>query len=119
MDYQTILNNLDNEINVKREEDKMPQSEVLELYKNKHGEYWYCKVVDTWVHIDIRSIPSIDRVNKYVLFKLSSVDIEQSYDITLLGVTTDTSPYTISEYHDKFCSKDEENDRWIFTPLNS
>ena len=115
MDYQTLLNNLDNEINVKREEEKMPRSEVRKLYINKHGEYWYCRVVDTWVHIDIQSIPSIDRINKYVLFKISSADIEQSYDITLLGVAKGIIPYTISEYHDEFCSKDEENDRWIMT----
>ncbi len=85
-------------------------------YKDKHGDYWYCKVVDAWVSIDVLDIPALDKINTcgvmYGKFKLESST--QPLWATLLGSLEEIVPYTIDEYHDKFCTKDANTDRWVF-----
>lgn len=118
MDYQTILQQLDNEIELKRNEQNMSREKVKELFREKHGDYWYISKIDTWINIDVTKVPALDKVNKYILFKISSFDVEQSYDVTLFGVNDNIKPYTIEEYHNKYCVKDIDNNRWIFNEDN-
>ena len=118
MDYQTILQQLDNEIELKRNEQNMSREKVKELFREKHGDYWYISKIDTWINIDVTKVPALDKVNKYILFKISSFDVEQSYDVTLFGVNDNIKPYTIEEYHNKYCVKDKDNNRWIFNEDN-
>ena len=118
MDYQTILQQLDNEIELKRNEQNMSREKIKELFREKHGDYWYISEIDTWINIDVTKVPALDKVNKYILFKISSFDVEQSYDVTLFGVNDNIKPYTIEEYHNKYCVKDIDNNRWIFNEDN-
>lgn len=118
MDYQTILQQLDNEIELKRNEQNMSREKIKELFREKHGDYWYISEIDTWINIDVTKVPALDKVNKYILFKISSFDVEQSYDVTLFGVNDNIKPYTIEEYHNKYCVKDIDNNRWIFNENN-
>lgn len=118
MDYQTILQQLDNEIELKRNEQNMSREKVKELFREKHGDYWYISKIDTWINIDVTKVPALDKVNKYILFKISSFDVEQSYDVTLFSVNDNIKPYTIEEYHNKYCVKDIDNNRCIFNEDN-
>ena len=86
-------------------------------YKEEHGDYWYCKEVDTWVSIDTLDITALDKINTYgVIYGKFNLDSPtQSMWETLVGSSEQITPYTIDEYHHKFCTKNDETDRWIYS----
>ena len=97
-------------------EQKAARTKRKQDYRDKHGDYWYCKVVDAWVSIDILDIPALDKINTCgVMYGRLNLDSStQPLWATLMGSLEEIVPYTIDEYHDKFCTKDTETGRWVF-----
>lgn len=90
----------------------LKREERINLYKNKYGDYW--KYEDIYVPLSIRSIPSIDKINRITL----CIDDEGEPSIisTLLGGPKENE-YTLDDYHAKFCTmkyEDGEN-RYYYT----
>ena len=100
----------------KREEQKAAMIKNKQDYKEEHGDYWYCECVDAWVSIECLRIPSLDKINTYgvVYGKFNLESPTQSMWETLVGSSEQITPYTIDEYHHKFCTKNDETDRWIY-----
>ena len=126
LDYQAWCKETDEKTKIENEQrnaaqtiQKKYQLDEITSFRNKHGDYWYCECVDTWVHYLTTTIPSIDGVNDYFLMGIDSDDVEQTILETLLGKKEMPTPYTIDEYHEKYCEKDDEKDdekdRWVLS----
>jgi hypothetical protein len=52
----------------------------------------------------------MDKVNSISLMNFGD---DQTHTVTT-AVYSHMEPYTLDEYHDKFCRFDEETERWIY-----
>jgi len=105
LDYQAWCNETDERQNLEKEKEeerdavrtiqKNERLNDITSFRNKHGDYWYCSYVDTWVHYLITSIPSIDGVNNYFIMGFDINDVEQKILETLKGKIPMPTPYTI------------------------
>ena len=68
-------------------------------------QYWHYKQADVYVPNKIKTIMSIDGGN--VISKLGD-----TYCSTYIKIFR--KPYTIEEYHDKYCVYNKELKKWIF-----
>ena len=116
MDYQAWCKDCDQQEadqktkwEVQRSDAKERRQKFIENYREKHGDYW--KWGDVYVPLEIGSIPSMDKVNSVSLLSLGANDEPQ---IVTTAVYSLMEPYTLDEYHAKFCKFDEETERWIY-----
>lgn len=67
--------------------------------------FWHYEEADCWVAPGVVNIPAIDKANS-VLWKGDRwVSTE---------VFTTAPPYTVDEYHQKYCKWNEEVKKWIY-----
>ena len=93
---------------VQRSDAKERRQKFIEDYREKHGDYW--KWGDIWVPLEIGSIPAMDKANSISLMNFGN---DQTH-IVSTAVHSLMEPYTLDEYHAKFCRFDEETERWIY-----
>lgn len=115
MDYQEW----GKQIEEKEEKDRIKREEQQRKWKIESvkrdiefrkicGEHWYYKKADTYVPVDIRSVPALDRVNSLSVHLGS--DGKLSFRQTL--VAGYMSPYTVDEYHEKYC--EQKSGKWYY-----
>ena len=122
MDYQEWCNEMDQEEKKKKEEEKklmekrkLDNENNLKEFKEKFGDFWYCENIDTWIPLNIKKIESIDKINFYYLMGyLNTESAKQPVAESLVGAKPMPEPYTIEEYHEKFCYFDEQQKKWIY-----
>ena len=83
-----------------------------EDFIRKFGNYWYTSYADVWVKVGKYGLPSLDKVNSAGIFELNLDNNDHSVFTTLLAMNPMPEPYTIEEYHNKFCTFNEEENRW-------
>tara|TARA_B100000161_G_scaffold265344_1_gene241117 strand:+ start:1467 stop:1946 length:480 start_codon:yes stop_codon:yes gene_type:complete len=121
MDYQAWGKEIESaimkqkiETNERNEKIKNTFQESMNEYRERHGKLWYCSHVDTWVSLEITSIPSLDNVNNLILIQPINVNqTEQDCMETLLK--SNKEPISIEEYHKKYCRNIEG--KWIYTSI--
>lgn len=96
-----------------RKDAQQAHDKLLNDFREKFGDHWYSTDVQAWIPLEVRRFPALDKVNSYLKFRLETDSVEQSAPITLLGSTKELEPYTIDEYHEKYCDFDEAQNKWF------
>lgn len=74
--------------------------------------YWHYREADCWISPDTISIPSIDRANTVFYDGRKGDDGLDIYSET--EVFTTMNPYTVDEYHQRYCKLDNVSGKWIY-----
>jgi hypothetical protein len=82
-------------------------------FREKFGDYWYSEEIDTWIRVGVYGYRALDKVNGCGVMHYDLKDVKQSTFMTAVAPGPGIVPYTIEEYHNKFCSYDENDKRWI------
>lgn len=120
LDYQKWCKETDENMAKKCAEEEKSRKDAQDArdkhisdFRDKFGDYWYSKDVQAWIPLEVRRFPALDKVNTYMKFHLETDSVEQGCPITLLGSTQELEPYTIDEYHEKYCDFDEAQNKWF------
>lgn len=85
------------------------QQKLTQSLTDKIKDFWHYKEADVYVPANVHKILSIDKTN--------IVSISAQPDDTIAPVKSciipSTTPYTVTEYREKFCTK--MDDRWVYT----
>jgi len=80
-------------------------------FRKKFGNHWYSREIDAWVPVGRYGHPSMDRINSSGLFEYDLTSVEQScFQTAVAGIGIE--PYTLEEYHERYCTYDEDKKRW-------
>ena len=118
MDYQAWCREMDQKeaedsarMIRENEERKEKRCKLLADHREQNGDYWYYSAADVYVPMDMLRIPSIDRVN-YIQYQIISPTEAHQFQ----GLVASTfPPLTQSDYHQKYCTYNEEEGKWYYT----
>jgi hypothetical protein len=113
----------DQQINEKEERERMQRQEQQQRaaqkkadnereFREKFGDHWYSREIDAWVPVGRYGHPSLDRVNSSGIFEYDLTSVEQSGFQTAVAPGPNMVPYTLEEYHERYCTYDEDKKRW-------
>lgn len=85
------------------------QQKLSQSLTDKIKDNWYYKEGDVYVPAHVHKIVSIDKTNMVTI----SIRPDGTTGYSKSCVIPSANPYTIEEYHSKFCSK--MNNKWTYT----
>lgn len=121
MDYQQWTQEADKKIERDREEWRRIQDEEAaerarkkKLFLEKTPEFWYYAPADVHVPVRFTSICDIDNANRSFVW----INDDGSYSVATKSMASNKKPFTVDEYHQRFCDYDEKRKIWIYNAKN-